>query len=145
MLNTGDFNSSPFMEEVERVVRSFNAAYVPTQPNQLQLQEIFHDRPNLFTPLESEHIDTVFSASVDGIVNYLMSTCVLVNLSHRRQTDVRLSIARLIEMNPDVTEDEHGQKKLDLPCKVEFHWVEKVQSHQYDSTEASLSKVLHSC
>ncbi|RLN79887.1 hypothetical protein DYB28_004428 [Aphanomyces astaci] len=130
MLNTGDFNSCPFMQDVERVVKSFNAAYVPSQPNHDQLQQIFHDRPHLFSPMQSQRIDTVFSASVDGIVDYLMSTCVMANLSHRRQTDVRLSIARLIEMNPDVTEDDHGEHKLELPCLVELHWVQKAQALQ---------------
>ncbi|KAF0698330.1 Aste57867_11050 [Aphanomyces stellatus] len=123
MLNKGDFNVCPFMQEVERILKSFNAAYVPNQSSR-ELEDIFHERPFLFTPMQSERISTVHSASVDGIVNYLMSTCVISNLSHRRQTDVRLSISRLIETNPDVR-IENGQHMLDLPCEVEFHWVEK--------------------
>ncbi|CAK4635346.1 hypothetical protein LEN26_007080 [Aphanomyces euteiches] len=144
LLNTADFNSSPFMNEVEYVVKSFNAAYTPHEEARA-LQDIFHECPLLFSKMESREIRTVLTASVEGIVEYLMSTCVISDLSHRRQTDVRLSIARLIEMNPDVRL-ENGRRILDLPCVVEMHYVEKRQALETEgeSTESN-RRALQGC
>jgi len=123
--NTRDFTASPFMEELEDMVNSFYGPDVPRQQSGKWKDAFEVGHPPLFTAIQERKFPVVHTATIDMVLEYIMSLSVIAELSHRKKTDARLSIARLIETNADVR-IENGKKLVTLQQVVELYWCEKL-------------------
>ncbi|KDO30991.1 hypothetical protein SPRG_04179 [Saprolegnia parasitica CBS 223.65] len=123
--NSVDLSETPFMHEVDKILKSYNILKPEKATSEARrLHDCFIEKTHLFTPLESVRIPIVHTTTVDAVVDYLLTLSVVESLPHRKQTDIRLSIARLIESRAKVTYD--GERKfVDLPCLVEMFWCTK--------------------
>ncbi|OQR87791.1 hypothetical protein ACHHYP_08029 [Achlya hypogyna] len=144
--NSVDLSETPFMHEVDKILKSFNILKPVVPSESRRLKDCFHESPNLFTELESLQVPIVHTTTVQDVVEYLLTLSVVESLPHRKQTDIRLSIARLIESSAKVRYD-GGQKLIDLPCLVEMFWCTKLPvdetaaaSHVHVSTPPRVMK-----
>ncbi|OQR94093.1 hypothetical protein THRCLA_08249 [Thraustotheca clavata] len=124
--NSVDLSETPFMHEVDKILKSYNILKPTKKSETHRLKDCFKESPHLFSPLEAVNVSIVHSTTVEAVVKYLLTLSVVESLPHRRQTDIRLSIARLIESSAEIYYDNDGRKLLDLPCKVEMFWCTKL-------------------